>query len=244
MSAASSEDKTTPTSSLRTRRRIRALFLSLGLVCLGFGFLGSTSFFGLYYLTLARYAPPQSDQIEKLLRRSLAHDPTGGRANIELARLLDQPGSYGAALDHLRRGMLTNRPVSSYIQLGRLLHRIGGRSEEARQTLEAAVRMNPGNVRAMEQLALIALAEANSVEVERWTDAIRNRDFSNLNSLYLRARDAERVGNRVGARTMYQTISSMIQSEKPLPQGTLFTRDEIRRRLELPDTKATSDLRR
>jgi hypothetical protein len=83
----------------------------------------------------------------------------------------------------------------------------------------------------MEQLALVAISQGDSAAVEYWTDAIRNRDFTNLNAQYLRARDAERLKNQNGARTLYQQISSQIHSLDTLPPGTLFSRNEITRRL-------------
>jgi Tfp pilus assembly protein PilF len=215
----------------RPLRRVRVALILLSLLSLVTAWQGARAFYGLFYVTVARVGPRDPLVLERNLRRALEHDPAAGRANVELARLLNSPGSYGAALDHLRRGMLTFRPISSYLQLGLLLHRIGNRTDEAKTALEAAVRMNPGNIRAMEQLAIIAISEGDSKSVERWTDAIRYRDFSNLNALYLRARDAERLGNLTGARTLYQQISSLIYHMDSLPAGTLFSREEIQRQL-------------
>lgn len=196
------------------------------------GYQGLRGFYGQFYVTLARYESRDAETFEKNLRRAVVHDPAAGRANVELSRLMDREGSYGAALDHLKKGMLTYRPVSTYLRLGRLLHRIGGRTQEAREALEAAVRMNPGLIQAMEQLALIAISQRDSSEVERWTDAIRNRDFGNLNAIYLRAMHAMHIGNETGARTLLQQLSALTHRSQELPPGTLFSKDEIRRRLE------------
>jgi lipopolysaccharide biosynthesis regulator YciM len=219
-----------PSSNSSPRSGIRGLiffFLLLGLVT---AWHGSRAFYGQLYVSVARNGTRDLNAREQFLRRAIAHDPAAGRANVELARLLDKSDSYGAALQHLQIGMRTFRPISSYLQLGLLLDNIG-KKDEARSVLESAVRMNPGNIRAMEQLALVAISQGDSAAVEYWTDAIRNRDFTNLNAQYLRARDAERLKNQNGARTLYQQISSQIHSLDTLPPGTLFSRNEITRRL-------------
>lgn len=212
----------------RTPRTL-ALVAAVGLWLTGY--LAATTFYGKFYDVMASRGVHGSDVYEARLKRALEFDPTNGYVRLKLARLAIRQGADGLALAYQLEGMKSFASVRAYGQLGSIQMRLR-KNEAARQAFERAVRMNPNYIEAWEQLAILALAEGRSRELQDITEEIRRRDFKNLNVYYLRAKDAERNGDSNSALLNYQIISAELARRAKPPERSMFTIEEIRAKID------------
>jgi tetratricopeptide (TPR) repeat protein len=218
---------------------VRAGFVAAALVLAGAGYLSATTYYGRFYDVMASRGVHGEEEYERNLRTALAYDDSYGYGNIKMAALMMRRGADGLALVHQERGMRSFNSVRTYAQLGSIQNRLG-RLADAGESFERAAAMYPGYIDALEQLALLAYRAGDSNRLQELTAEIRNRDINNLDAYYLRAKDAERVGNTNAALLNYQLISASLARTRAMPAQSMFDRAEIESRLkELGKAAAT-----
>jgi Tfp pilus assembly protein PilF len=183
-----------------------------------------------YDFVLAKMGQKSQESYEALLRRSFQRDPSHGYANLELARMLIFQRKYGAARTFQEQGMESFRPMRAYEQMGTIAARLGD-LEEAKRYFTYATLMFPNNVQAFEQLAFLAYEQKDSERLDTLIDEILRLDMLDLNAFYLRARDAERMGQTDSALLNYEFISAELSRVAVRSGRQLFDPQEIRSRL-------------
>ncbi|MGI8906578.1 MAG: tetratricopeptide repeat protein [Candidatus Sumerlaeaceae bacterium] len=192
-------------------------------------------YYSRYYLVAAQRGEKSVAEYERLLRTAVAYDPSMGRANTELAALLLAQKQYEAARERQQIAIRTYRPVRAFEQLGAVHEKLAeadgvtrkNELEKARALYEKAERVQPGNVRALEHLMIMAYRASDDVRLEQLASQVVRSQADNVNSIYLRALAAERSGNQRAAYGLYQRIAAM----RDLPKGTLATSATVEQRL-------------
>lgn len=186
-------------------------------------------YFARYHTVAARVAP-NAHEYDLSLKRALAFDPSFNYANQLMAQYALREGKLGAAREYQTSAMRSFVSVTGLERMGIILSRLGDR-EGAREHLEMAVRVQPGNVSAMEQLALFAFDENDSDRLQELTAEILRSDLENLNAHYLRALDAQRSGNPEAALHSLQRVSAGLARGADVSRRFGGTREEVERRL-------------
>lgn len=189
-----------------------------------------TTFYGKYFFVMALRDARTAAEHEQYLYKAIRHDPSFGYANQAVARLLIRQQKYAAALDYQERGMETFRAVRSYQQLGTIYHRMR-RLDEAEKAFTSALHMHPRSADTLEHLAVIALERGSSARVNELTARILDFDMNNIDVYYLRARVAERAGNKDAAYANLQRVAAALSRNRSSAESSLFTYDEIAARL-------------
>ncbi len=207
---------------------MRLGFAAVGLAILGVAYFVFTGFYARYFTVLAR-AAPNPETYERNLVKALEFDPSYNWANLQMARVALRENKLGAARAYQEKTMQSHVSVAGLEQMGMVMNRLHQR-KEAVAYFQQAVRVDPGNVAALEQLASFALEAGDDAELERLTAEILRYDLGNLNVFYLRARAADRVGNSRAALLNYQNISQAL-ARGPAPRRFLGTKAEVEKRL-------------
>ena len=190
------------------------------------------AFSGYYarYHTVAARVAPNAHEYDRSLKRALAFDPSFNYANQLMAQYALREGKLGAAREYQAAAMRSFVSVTGLERMGVILSRLGER-EGARELLEMAARVQPGNVSALEQLALFAFDENDSDRLQEVTGEILRSDLENLNAHYLRALDAQRTGNPEAALHSLQRVSAGLAKGGDVTRRFGGTREEVDRRL-------------
>ena len=190
------------------------------------------AFSGYYarYHTVAARVAPNAHEYDRSLKRALAFDPSFNYANQLMAQYALREGKLGAAREYQAAAMRSFVSVTGLERMGVILSRLGER-EAARELLEMAARVQPGNVSALEQLALFAFDENDSDRLQEVTGEILRSDLENLNAHYLRALDAQRTGNPEAALHSLQRVSAGLARGGDVTRRFGGTREEVDRRL-------------
>jgi tetratricopeptide (TPR) repeat protein len=147
--------------------------------------------------------------------RQRPDDPAVWRARLEWALVTDQVGEARAALKHLHGGELPPGRVPE-LRAWFATHR--GDTETARRALENAVAIDPGNLAALERLAVLAAEAGRAEEVDqlRRRKADLDRAFDHYRRLFRTgnltrnaaemARLAETLGRRFEASGLWNVV--------------------------------------
>ena len=177
---------------MRAMQRIS--FACAAILLLAGGVLSCREFLAQYYTVEAQSAGSR-EQHHGALARALEFEPEYNWASLLMARLMLRTEAYGGAQAYQRRAMRSYCTIGAIEQMGSIQKRLGNH-EDARNHFQKAARVNPGNVRALTQLALLAYETRNLGELEQLTADILRHDLGNLDAHYLRAAAAERGATR------------------------------------------------
>ncbi|MCX7718566.1 MAG: tetratricopeptide repeat protein [Candidatus Sumerlaeaceae bacterium] len=205
---------------------VRAVYASACVVIVLAATQAYTGFFSRLSFVRATRGHQSEAEHEARLRRAIALDPSNGYAYLRLAALQIRRGRHAEALETQRTGMTTFRTVRGFVQHGSIYERLGEHGQ-ARQIYRMVMRIDPGNLDALERLAAIAFRNNDPVALENHCSRILQINPENVNALYLLARDAERQGN-LNAAFNYLVRVSTILSRTTVPDSRkLFTTKDI-----------------
>jgi tetratricopeptide (TPR) repeat protein len=212
-----------------TRLIQRAAHALAALLLLWASVVAARGFYSQFFTVEAQTAGSR-EQHQRALLRALEFDLEYNWANLLMARLMLRYEAFGGALEYQEAAMQSHRTVGAVEQMGSIQKRLGN-TGAARTQFQKAVRINPGNVRALTQLALLAYDAGDLAELEQLTAEILRHDLGNLDAHYLRALAADREGNTAAAVLAYQRVSAGLLRGEDAGRGTLFTKEAVEKRL-------------
>lgn len=205
---------------------MKAGFFGLAVLCAAGSWLALRTYYGRYYSAMAAFGVMTPHEHIRRVDTALSYDPSHGYTNLLKARNELRSGRAEEALAAQEIGMKSLRSVRAYLQKATLLERLG-RSAEAEKVYQHVISVAPGQVPAMERLAVIAYRKGDLERVEELARSIAEVDLNNYNPLYLNAIVAERRGQMPLAYQRYQRLSA---AGKPA-ENALYDLEEIRQKL-------------